>query len=179
MISSVSLRSETSEKTSFFASKRKIFRIILASKRKRTAHRSLCLIYLIWNRWAHRAESRRVFTKNFVHNSALMNSTWNSSQNFLVNSALPVCGIALPTMSYNGDDTNLRISHRNSNHIQKYFRMIIGDPRRIDWWKKPRVENFVTLCKANATHVSGTYNWFYLVRYGQFGTNCNFDCWKC
>jgi hypothetical protein len=124
----------------------------------------------------HRAElqlramphSAEFLKTNFIADSALCNSTWNSIQKFLVDSALcgtaqvnsalcgiaqscdsPLCGIARSCNSalclIARSRHKFAISQRNRNRIQKYFRMIISDIGRLDWWKKPRFENLVTV----------------------------------
>jgi hypothetical protein len=50
----------------------------------------------------------------------------------------PLCGIARSQHKF-------VLSHRNRNQIQKYFRMIISDLGRLDWWKKPGVKNLLRL----------------------------------
>jgi hypothetical protein len=50
----------------------------------------------------------------------------------------PLCGIARSRHKF-------AVSQRNQNQIQKYFRMIISDLGRLDWWNKPRVKNLVRL----------------------------------
>jgi hypothetical protein len=39
----------------------------------------------------------------------------------------------------------LQIAVRFRNHMQKSFSLLISDPTRIDYWKKPEVENLVRL----------------------------------
>jgi hypothetical protein len=61
----------------------------------------------------------------------------------------PLCGIAQSRDSTLCHIARSRhkfaISWRIWNQILKYFRMIICDLGRLDWWKKPRVKNLVRL----------------------------------
>jgi hypothetical protein len=41
-----------------------------------------------------------------------------------------------------------RLSRQIRCHMQKGFSLLIRDIYGVDWWKKPRVENLVLLCKS-------------------------------
>jgi hypothetical protein len=105
-----------------------------------SAESRLPAILIAWSHYSALCSIARSLKKEIVADSALCNSTWNSIQNFLVDSSL--CSIARSQHKY-------AISQQN----RKYFRMIISDLGRLDWWNKPRVENLKRLSLLSGPHL--------------------------